>query len=83
MFLFLLRVDSAYRSAMSVQSSLVMYPIYLFGTEEQRMKYIPKLGEFFLSFLHSFNPILPFSVFQTKSGHTVPDYAACQVFSLC
>jgi len=38
------RVDSAYRSAMSVQSSLVMYPIYLFGTEEQRMKYIPKLA---------------------------------------
>lgn len=42
------RVDSGYRSAMSVQSSLVMYPIYAFGTEEQKNKYLPKLatGEF-------------------------------------
>ncbi len=42
------RVDSGYRSAMSVQSSLVMYPIYTYGTEEQRKKYLPKLasGEF-------------------------------------
>lgn len=42
------RVDSGYRSAMSVQSSLVMYPIYTYGTEEQRQKYLPKLatGEF-------------------------------------
>ncbi|PIE10356.1 MAG: acyl-CoA dehydrogenase [Rhodobacterales bacterium] len=42
------RVDSGYRSAMSVQSSLVMHPIFAFGTEEQRMKYLPKLasGEF-------------------------------------
>jgi len=38
------RVDSAYRSAMSVQSSLVMYPIWDFGTEEQRMKYLPRLA---------------------------------------
>ncbi|MGE0152794.1 MAG: acyl-CoA dehydrogenase [Reyranellaceae bacterium] len=38
------RVDSGYRSAMSVQSSLVMYPIYEFGTEEQRLKYLPKLA---------------------------------------
>ena len=38
------RVDSGYRPAMSVQSSLVMYPIYEFGTEEQRMKYLPKLA---------------------------------------
>jgi len=38
------RVDSAYRSAMSVQSSLVMYPIYDFGTEEQKQKYLPKLA---------------------------------------
>ncbi len=37
------RVDSSYRSAMSVQSSLVMYPIYAYGTEEQRQKYLPKL----------------------------------------
>jgi glutaryl-CoA dehydrogenase len=42
------RVDSGYRSMMSVQSSLVMYPIYTFGTEAQREKYLPKLasGEF-------------------------------------
>ena len=38
------RVDSGYRSAMSVQSSLVMHPIHTFGTEEQRMKYLPKLA---------------------------------------
>ena len=38
------RVDSGYRSMMSVQSSLVMYPIYAYGTEEQREKYLPKLG---------------------------------------
>jgi glutaryl-CoA dehydrogenase len=38
------RVDSGYRSAMSVQSSLVMYPIYQFGTEAQRRKYLPKLA---------------------------------------
>jgi glutaryl-CoA dehydrogenase len=42
------RVDSGYRSAMSVQNSLVMYPIFAYGTEEQRRKYLPKLakGEF-------------------------------------
>ena len=38
------RVDSGYRSAMSVQSSLVMYPIYTYGTEAQREKYLPKLA---------------------------------------
>ncbi|MGA7489298.1 MAG: acyl-CoA dehydrogenase [Xanthobacteraceae bacterium] len=38
------RVDSCYRSAMSVQSSLVMHPIYAYGSEEQRMKYLPKLA---------------------------------------
>jgi glutaryl-CoA dehydrogenase len=38
------RVDSGYRSAMSVQSSLVMHPIHAYGTEEQRQKYLPKLG---------------------------------------
>ncbi|HEX5514785.1 MAG TPA: acyl-CoA dehydrogenase [Gammaproteobacteria bacterium] len=37
-------VDSGYRSAMSVQSSLVMHPIYEYGSEEQRMKYLPKLA---------------------------------------
>ena len=42
------RVDSGYRSAMSVQSSLVMYPIFTYGTEAQRQKYLPRLstGEF-------------------------------------
>jgi glutaryl-CoA dehydrogenase len=38
------RVDSGYRSMMSVQSSLVMYPIYAYGSEEQRQKYLPKLS---------------------------------------
>ena len=38
------RVDSGYRSAMSVQSSLVMHPIYAYGTEEQRRKYLPRLA---------------------------------------
>ncbi|WP_164658989.1 acyl-CoA dehydrogenase [Tropicibacter sp. Alg240-R139] len=38
------RVDSGYRSMMSVQSSLVMYPIYAYGSEEQRNKYLPKLS---------------------------------------
>ncbi|HLU91680.1 MAG TPA: acyl-CoA dehydrogenase [Pedomonas sp.] len=46
------RVDSAYRSAFSVQSSLVMWPIYAYGTEAQRQKYLPKLasGEWVGSF---------------------------------
>ena len=38
------RVDSGYRSAMSVQSSLVMYPIHAYGSEEQRKKYLPRLA---------------------------------------
>jgi glutaryl-CoA dehydrogenase len=38
------RVDSGYRSAMSVQSSLVMHPIHAYGTEEQRQKYLPRLA---------------------------------------
>lgn len=38
------RVDSGYRSMMSVQSSLVMFPIYAYGSEEQRKKYLPKLA---------------------------------------
>lgn len=38
------RVDSGYRSAMSVQSSLVMHPIFAYGSEQQRMKYLPKLA---------------------------------------
>ena len=38
------RVDSSYRSSMSVQSSLVMYPIHAYGSEEQRQKYLPRLA---------------------------------------
>jgi glutaryl-CoA dehydrogenase len=38
------RVDSGYRSMMSVQSSLVMYPIFAYGSQEQRRKYLPKLA---------------------------------------
>ncbi|MEL7429327.1 MAG: acyl-CoA dehydrogenase [Pseudomonadota bacterium] len=38
------RIDSGYRSMMSVQSSLVMYPIYAYGNENQRMRYLPKLA---------------------------------------
>src|SRR5690242_17431851 len=38
------RVDSGYRSTMSVQSSLVMYPIYAYGSEAQRRKYLPRLA---------------------------------------
>ncbi len=46
------RVDSGYRSMMSVQSSLTMYPIYTYGTEAQRQKYLPKLasGEYIGAF---------------------------------
>jgi glutaryl-CoA dehydrogenase len=39
------RVDSGYRSMMSVQSSLVMYPIYAYGSEEQRMRFLPALAK--------------------------------------
>ena len=39
------RIDSGYRSAMSVQSSLVMYPIHAYGSEEQRRKYLPGLAK--------------------------------------
>src|SRR5690242_12208337 len=38
------RVDSGYRSMMSVQSSLVMFPIYTYGSEEQRRRYLPRLA---------------------------------------
>ncbi|MCF6197326.1 MAG: acyl-CoA dehydrogenase family protein, partial [Emcibacter sp.] len=38
------RVDSGYRSAMSVQSSLVMFPIHAYGSEDQRQKFLPKLA---------------------------------------
>jgi glutaryl-CoA dehydrogenase len=39
------RVDSGYRSAMSVQSSLVMHPIHKFGSEEQRQRFLPALAK--------------------------------------
>src|ERR687897_448587 len=38
------RVDSGYRSAMSVQSSLVMFPIHAYGSEAQRARYLPRLA---------------------------------------
>jgi glutaryl-CoA dehydrogenase len=38
------RIDSGYRSMMSVQSSLVMYPIHAYGSEDQRQKYLPGLA---------------------------------------
>lgn len=38
-------VDSSYRSALSVQSSLVMYPIYTYGSDEQKKKYLPRLAK--------------------------------------
>ena len=43
------RIDSAYRSTMSVQSSLVMWPIYTYGTEEQKERFLPKLGEEYIN----------------------------------
>src|SRR5947208_2688754 len=39
-----MRVDSGYRSVMSVQSSLVMYPIYAYGSEEQKQRFLPRLA---------------------------------------
>ena len=46
------RVDSSYRSCMSVQSSLVMHPIYTFGSEDQKQRFLPKLasGEYIGAF---------------------------------
>lgn len=41
------RIDSGYRSAMSVQSSLVMHSIQAYGSDEQKEKYLPKLGKIF------------------------------------
>lgn len=50
------RVDSGYRTVMSVQSSLVMHPIYAYGTEAQREKYLPKLGETWHTHAHTQSP---------------------------
>lgn len=54
------RVDSGYRSAMSVQSSLVMFPIYAFGSEQQKEKYLPGLakGELIGLMFSSFSIVL-------------------------
>src|SRR6187549_2748526 len=70
------RVDSGYRSAMSVQSSLVMHPIYAYGSEAQRRKYLPKLasGEFIGCFGltepdHGSNPGGMTTNFKDKGDH--------------
>lgn len=55
-----LSVDSGYRSAMSVQSSLVMFPIYAFGSTDQKNKYLPRLGKNDFFFFERF---FSFSVF--------------------
>ncbi len=46
------RVDSAYRSFMSVQSSLVMWPIYTYGTDAQKDKYLPRLATVSFQAMH-------------------------------
>jgi glutaryl-CoA dehydrogenase len=70
------RGDSGVRSTASVQSSLVMFPIYAYGTEEQRKKYLPKLasGEFMGSFGltepdHGSNPSGMTTNFKDKGDH--------------
>tara|TARA_R110002049_G_scaffold303321_4_gene497571 strand:- start:691 stop:1881 length:1191 start_codon:yes stop_codon:yes gene_type:complete len=70
------RVDSGIRSAASVQSSLVMYPIWKYGSEEQKMKYLPKLakGEFIGCFGltepdHGSNPSGMITNFKDKGDH--------------
>jgi len=70
------RGDSAIRSAASVQTSLVMYPIYAFGNEAQRMKYLPKLasGEWIGAFgltepNHGSDPGSMLSRFEDKGDH--------------
>ncbi len=70
------RGDSAIRSAASVQTSLVMYPIYAFGNEEQRMKYLPKLatGEWIGAFgltepNHGSDPGSMLTHFEDKGDH--------------
>lgn len=54
------QIDSGYRSAMSVQSSLVMWPIYTYGTDEQKEKYLPALAKGDL-IGKSFNPYTSFT----------------------
>lgn len=73
------RVDSGYRTVMSVQSSLVMHPIYAYGTEAQREKYLPKLGETWHTHTHNNHRILPTS--ECHSGAAASDKAT-RPFSL-
>jgi glutaryl-CoA dehydrogenase len=70
------RGDSAIRSTASVQSSLVMYPIYTFGNEDQRMKYLPRLatGDYIGAFgltepNHGSDPGSMLTHFKDKGGH--------------
>ncbi|MDG1220985.1 MAG: acyl-CoA dehydrogenase family protein, partial [Schleiferiaceae bacterium] len=70
------RGDSGVRSTCSVQSSLVMYPIYAYGSEEQRMRFLPKLasGEYLGSFGltepdHGSNPSGMTTHFEDKGDH--------------
>ena len=71
------RVDSSYRSCMSVQSSLVMHPIYTFGSEDQKNRFLPKLasGEYIGAFgltepNHGSDP----GSMETKAVETKGDY---------
>lgn len=61
------RVDSGFRSAMSVQSSLVMHPINVFGTEEQKERFLPKLGTLWSCFPSSeaSTPKLPWQLLRS------------------
>lgn len=66
------RVDSGYRSAMSVQSSLVMHPIYTFGSQEQKDKFLPALGkQFFLKLKSIYTESLTMKTIFLASGEKI------------
>ncbi|KAJ6217747.1 hypothetical protein RDWZM_008904 [Blomia tropicalis] len=74
------RIDSGYRSAMSVQSSLVMHPIHAFGTEQQKEKFLPKLakGELIGSFVNKLQTLNSFvnTNFLGSFGLTEPNFGS-------